>query len=359
MYYILSSVNEFFGTTDKLKLFLLLFTPFMSSTKLRIKGEIKIPVYKNNITPFFELIKLLHIAAHYKKTDNKIEISLDYKNKFYVPIENMTKADLNLLQLLFNGTLFGAYFSDSKPKKNEHFEKMVYIYNENGKTIIETSAGIKFHIDKIDSWIFVETFILNIHEVDFSLKNKVVIDIGGNVGDSALYFASKGAKVVTVEPIDDNYTAMLENINLNKAIGKNIKTVKAAITEKDGKIAMYFSESGIYGGASFAKELQGSSQPDSALVEGYSLKTLFDKFNIKHVDLLKMDGKGCEFYLTKNELSIVDAAKIEYARFGDKKVTQILITLKESGFEYVLYLHSPLFGGNLANIGMIYAKKQK
>jgi hypothetical protein len=48
-----------------------------------------------------------------------------------------------------------------------------------------------------------------------SVKDRVVVDVGAFVGDSAIYFALKGArKVIVIEPHPGAYKEMLDNIRL-------------------------------------------------------------------------------------------------------------------------------------------------
>ncbi|WP_338604544.1 FkbM family methyltransferase [Sulfolobus tengchongensis] len=61
---------------------------------------------------------------------------------------------------------------------------------------------------------FIETFISESYEAD--VHGKEVIDIGANVGDTALYFAINGAKrVYSFEPLLPAYKEALGDINLN------------------------------------------------------------------------------------------------------------------------------------------------
>jgi len=48
------------------------------------------------------------------------------------------------------------------------------------------------------------------------VKGKVVIDVGAYIGDSAIYFALKGArKVIAIEPHPGAFAEMLDNTKLN------------------------------------------------------------------------------------------------------------------------------------------------
>jgi hypothetical protein len=58
-------------------------------------------------------------------------------------------------------------------------------------------------------------FVDNAYE-DLSVKNKTVVDIGGNIAVSAIYFALCGAnKIVCIEPLPKNYELARKNIQFN------------------------------------------------------------------------------------------------------------------------------------------------
>jgi len=97
-------------------------------------------------------------------------------------------------------------------------------------------------------------------------------------------------------------------------------------------------------------------------VTGYSLESAFKEFNINHVDLLKMDCKGCEFSLTENTLKNVDMVKIEFLSLDNShKLKDLLKILENTGFNYMIYKINPLQNSTkpLSNnvFGHIYGKK--
>lgn len=48
----------------------------------------------------------------------------------------------------------------------------------------------------------------------FDLKDRLVVDVGANIGDSTIYFAKNGArKVIALEPIKKNYDMAMEKSN--------------------------------------------------------------------------------------------------------------------------------------------------
>jgi ribosomal protein L11 methylase PrmA len=66
-------------------------------------------------------------------------------------------------------------------------------------------------------------------EVLSGLKGRDVIDVGANVGDTALYFVLNGArKVIAVEPLPNVARCAEENLKLNDVADK-VKVVNAVL----------------------------------------------------------------------------------------------------------------------------------
>ncbi len=74
-----------------------------------------------------------------------------------------------------------------------------------------------------------ENFIENQYEW-LDAKNKVVVDIGANIGDTAIYFSKikKARKVIAFEPYPYSYKLAEENIKINKL--KNIFAASTRLT---------------------------------------------------------------------------------------------------------------------------------
>jgi Predicted methyltransferase len=65
------------------------------------------------------------------------------------------------------------------------------------------------------------------------VKSKSVVDIGAFVGDTAVYFAIKGAKkVIAIEPHTGAYEELVENIRINGLEGK-IVPLNIAVGDKE------------------------------------------------------------------------------------------------------------------------------
>jgi len=70
------------------------------------------------------------------------------------------------------------------------------------------------------------------------VSGRVVVDVGAYVGDSAIYFALRGAKkVIAVEPHPGAFAEMLDNIKLNNLEGVIIP-INAGLASRPGSVCV-------------------------------------------------------------------------------------------------------------------------
>ena len=163
-----------------------------------------------------------------------------------------------------------------------------------------------------------------------NVSNKYIIDIGAYIGDSAIYFALKGArKVFAVEPYPYTYDLLVKNIKIN-SLNSIIKPINAAITDKNGVTLLpYLVED------TSDKSVHGSDI--GVEVPCYKLSSLIDMLkDIEKVNgdlALKMDCEGCEYNVilgSSNEtLRVFEEIILEL--HGDPK--PLIYKLKESCFK--------------------------
>ncbi len=331
------------------------------SFRIRLTDNRDFQFENDQYTTMLHLLGILTFATNYKIIENDIlEVSFDFKNQFKINLRNISKEDENLLELLFLGSKFGVNFINTKNLiKNENRGKTVAIYQENGKSIVETPNNVKFFLDSIHPGnTIIETFIQRIHDirVDDDWSGKLVIDVGAECGDTALYYAKLGAKVIAFEAIKENYDAALQNLSLNEELSNKISLINNAIG-KDGTLKFFQSKDTPDIGSSFVYNKRGDDAK-IVFVEGYSLETVIKKFSVEHIDLLKMDCKGCEFSLNKDILEKISEIKIEYvANSQDRRVENLLNLLKESGFTSDIYRVDPSSRLSNKSTGHIYSRK--
>ncbi len=327
----------------------LIFSILLGSSvyKIKIKNspELKFQSYEYSL--MISVLGVLTYSTEFNfKNNSQFEISFDSKNKFVLSLDRSSVEDINLIQTLFGGLRHGADFTISENFRENGLkrDKSFKIVKNDGRSIIQTSDGIKFYLDSIHPGnTIVETFVQKIHQINSkqSLDGKIVVDIGAECGDTALFYSKLGAKVFAFEPIEEHYNQLIENINLNQELKERITPINAAIG-KDGELIFHYGVKSITKSTSFVKNIHENKAREEK-VTGYSFKNAFKKFNIEKIELLKMDCKGCECFLKEDDLSNVENIKIEYdSEFASLKLDELLEILETAGFRNIIYRINPI-----------------
>ena len=120
------------------------------------------------------------------------------------------------------------------------------------------------------------------------VKGEDVIDIGANIGDSAIYFTFKGAKhVYAFEPYPYSYNVANKNVNLNKLQNK-ITLVNQGCGGKESIIKIDNEYKNV--GGTDLKLFRGGKK-----IKITTLNEVIKNFNIKYPAILKIDCEGCEY----------------------------------------------------------------
>ncbi|MEM3555032.1 MAG: FkbM family methyltransferase [Candidatus Micrarchaeaceae archaeon] len=201
---------------------------------------------------------------------------------------------------------------------------LFYDLNNNSISFFYNKYYLKF--DGIDIGDIYETFINEAYSY-LKVKDKIIVDIGANIGDTAIYFAIKGArKVISLEPYLYIFNIGKKNLqdfltNYPEFMDK-IEFINAGYGEdKEIKIDTSF----IPNNGSEIKESENGTN-----INLYSLKTLVNKYNIDS-GILKMDCEGCEYSLLNEDDEIIkkfSMIQIEYHYGYDKLVDK----LRKCGF---------------------------
>ena len=139
------------------------------------------------------------------------------------------------------------------------------------------------------------------------VEGKDVVDIGANIGDTAIYFALRGARhVYAFEPYPYSYNIATKNIRLNHL---------------EDKITLLNEGCGKGGFVTIQEDYENTSGTDlKNFKEGKKIKIenldeIVKRFNLKHA-ALKVDCEGCEYDLILNAsdeaLKAFDWVIIEY-----------------------------------------------
>lgn len=149
--------------------------------------------------------------------------------------------------------------------------------------------------------------------------NKVVIDVGANIGDSSVYFIVNGAKLVyAIEPFVFPFRFLKQNIELNNMEDK-IVPLNIGLWNKAGHISID-SEATTTTGKGLTKVASGPVIPVS------TIEQILSDYFIEN-PVLKIDCEGCEYAIfngiSQDTMDKLNLIIIEYHN-GKESIQKIL-----------------------------------
>jgi FkbM family methyltransferase len=210
--------------------------------------------------------------------------------------------------------------------------------------LIKTRKNIKFYLRKKynDKNPFLDVWIANVYgKID---KNtKTILDIGTNIGLYSLYAytQTKNAKIISLEPIPENIEIIKKNIKINNI--HNIILESKALYTKNGTRSIYVSQK-----KEKNKKLNGenatliknrfASKIKKIKIKTITLKSLIKKYNLKTIDLCKMDCEGVEHKIIQEtdpaifkKIRKIVFEQHEYGKTKKNTITQ----LKKLGYKII------------------------
>ncbi len=198
-----------------------------------------------------------------------------------------------------------------------------------------------------------DTYVREIYRV-VEPKDRSVLDVGANIGDSSVYFALKGAeRVLALEPHPLSFQSLAENVRIN-SLQSVITPVNAGLSSRVGTASFdASSNSGVVArlGSPCRKEQ----------VSVLSLARVIEDFDLED-SVLKLDCEGCEYEaILSAEPAILrhfERIVIEFHHGG----TTLRDKLMLAGFE-VLFIASsldsrPAFPSQHDWTGLILARRR-
>lgn len=183
----------------------------------------------------------------------------------------------------------------------------------------------------------------------FKTKNKkpFIIDCGGHIGTTAMYFKKKhpNAEILVFEPSPIPLKLLKKNIKDNNY--KDIKVIQAAVAPRKGFISFYVR-----------KDPTKESWGDTTNIDMRYNKDEYKKIKVnavrlspyinKPVDLLKLDIEGMEAQVIteiEKKILLIKHLIIEYHGDTEKQqnnINDIIQILERNGFSYKFKLTSKL-----------------
>ena len=134
---------------------------------------------------------------------------------------------------------------------------------------------------------FIEVLVKKDYTLPFAYHPETIIDAGGNIGLTAVFFANQfpDAGIVTVEPDKNNFEVLKSNVSfypkivpLNKGIWTNASFVNV--------IDLGLGENSFI--------VEESTTPDEWSIEAVSISEIMRQQGWQGIDLLKIDIEGTE-----------------------------------------------------------------
>ncbi len=191
-----------------------------------------------------------------------------------------------------------------------------------------------------------DNFIDNQYSM-LNVKDRIVVDLGASVGDSAIYFALNGAKhVYAFEPFPYTYMLAEKNVRLN-GLARKITVLNGGIGKFNKRINITGKNVITLGSYAVPSGKGGRT------VKIFTLKKIFKDFKIEDA-VVKSDCEGAEYdFILGSSAPTLRRIKefiIEYHR-GYKDLER---RLNEIGFKVK---HNVLGVGRERQLGFLYAHR--
>lgn len=223
--------------------------------------------------------------------------------------------------------------------------------NEKWSNLFQGSDKIVFSIKDLKLNLYKDSILSRFiydgfekEEVDFVLKtlneDDIFIDIGSNIGLFSILASRKvgdKGQVICFEPAPKTYERLLENVELNQL--KNIKAINLGLSDSEGELKFYYSDSGFDAWNSFAPDYRLKK---SMVVKTSTLDKELGEINKSQVKLVKIDVEGWEKFVIKGgTLFFQNYSPIVIVEFTEENtfnagysVHDIFTELEKLGYEW-------------------------
>lgn len=214
-------------------------------------------------------------------------------------------------------------------------------------------------------YVYNEIFINKSYDLLPIKDNMIICDVGANIGLYNLYMNSKAKnlKIFSFEPVPQIYKNLKHNIStsinnnnnnilINKGLGeveKNInmnyvKNVSAMSsinnydkTKLDAHDNIYENQGGIFSKIIKKYIEKQLNNPEIVNISITTLSNIIKQYNIKKIDILKIDVEGYEYNvlkgINKNDFNIINNIIVEIENFRNNNKKNIINILKNNNYK--------------------------
>ncbi|NLR99027.1 FkbM family methyltransferase [Rhizobium sp. P38BS-XIX] len=223
----------------------------------------------------------------------------------------------------------------------KHFEKNGFTFEATASDIIADFSGTRFHVYNVEDLQVVSEIFVN-NEYNFiSGRDKIIVDIGMNVGLASLFMARDPTvrEVHAFEPFSLPHARALKNFALNPQIAAKIRPNQFGLGEKDEQTQVM-----VRSDATIGISVRGADtgKPETIHIREAAavIAPLAERARKGGMDLIiKMDCEGSEFGIfealeRQGLFGSIHAMVIEWHKWWAEGKTQmtLIAPLLEAGF---------------------------
>lgn len=161
-------------------------------------------------------------------------------------------------------------------------------------------APITLRTNTSDSKAYYQVFVEKQYDASvLPAEASTIIDLGANIGLSALFFAERypRARIICLEPDPDNFRQLSRNAAPHS---DRIEIVNAAIWSKDTMLSLQTVDENNEDLGAWGARVSAGDNPG---IRAMSMETLLDFYNIDFADILKIDIEGAEVDLFERSIN--------------------------------------------------------
>lgn len=122
------------------------------------------------------------------------------------------------------------------------------------------------------------------------MQARTILDVGANIGNHTLAYASLGCRVVAFEPGGAAFSLLQRNISLNNL--PNVTALNIGLSRSDGRDILYVDGAGNLGASSLVAGNAADARPEE--IELRLGDAVMTELGIEDVDFIKVDVEGHE-----------------------------------------------------------------
>lgn len=268
------------------------------------------------------------------------------KRNYTLYIGNKTKF-LNFFRRLFKIPFIENFLVEIYTRGNNRFiSKLIppnYLYKKGSyRTIVRN--GIKYKLDISNVVDHLTYFGFQDNCYDSVIKNikssEIILDIGANIGTTALFFAKKNpnAEIIAFEPHPDTFLRLQGNINNNKP--NKIKIQEIGIGKKKNTLKLYEVNQTNPG---MNRIICDNKDFPFKWIKITSIDNFVSENNIKNIDFIKIDVEGHEYDALIGGNKIIQRTKpIIFLELDDNNLKEnnscakdVITFLYSMGYKYI------------------------